>query len=154
MSLPRSFTCHGENSSLRAKDLFGRQVCSVPTAGGPNLHASPRATSVLTVTKCSSRSSPHFTSGPTPRHHPIAPIFEEVGPAWHVISLTLLSNPTFPGYRSCWSRLPSLGGSVATKFDRSRLVDSQNGKMLGPAGPKLAALCSSRRTSAVAGCRI
>jgi hypothetical protein len=30
------------------------------------------------------------------------------------------------------------------KFDRSRLVDSQNGKMLGPAGPKLAALCPSK----------
>ena len=63
-------------------------------------------------------------------------------------------NPTFPGYRSCWSRSSVPGGSAATKFDRSRLVDSQNGKMLGPAGPKLAALCSSRRTSAVVGCGI
>jgi len=31
-------------------------------------------------------------------------------------------------------------GSAATKFNRSRLVDGQNGKMLGPAEPKLAAL--------------
>jgi hypothetical protein len=61
---------------------------------------------------------------------------------------------TFPGYRSCWSRSSVPGGAAATKFDRSRLVDSQNGKMLGPDGPKLAALCSSRRTSAVVGCRI
>jgi hypothetical protein len=62
------------------------------------------------------------------------------------------ANPTFPGYRSCWSRSSVPGGSAATKFDRSRLVDGQNGKMRGPAGPKLAAWCSSRRTSAVFGC--
>jgi hypothetical protein len=37
---------------------------------------------------------------------------------------------------------------------RMSFVDSQNGKMLGPAGPKLAALCLSRRTSAVAACCI
>jgi hypothetical protein len=44
------------------------------------------------------------------------------------------SNPTFPGYRSCWSRSSVPGGSAATKFDRSRLVESQNGKMPAPLG--------------------
>jgi hypothetical protein len=63
-------------------------------------------------------------------------------------------NRHFPDTEVVGRDLPSLGGSAATKFDRSRLVDSQNDKMLGPAGPKLAALCSSRRTSAVVGCRI
>ena len=42
--------------------------------------------------------------------------------------------PTFPGYRSCWSRSSVPGGSAATKIDRSRLVQSQNGKMPAPLG--------------------
>jgi len=45
--------------------------------------------------------------------------------------------------------VPQQRNSIAAGF-----VDSQNGKMLGPAGPKLAALCLSRRTSAVAACCI
>src|SRR5271169_3042511 len=48
-------------------------------------------------------------------------------------------NLHFPDTEVVGRDLPSLGGSAATKFDRSRLADSQNGKMLGPAGPKLAA---------------
>jgi len=64
------------------------------------------------------------------------------------------TKPTFSGFPACWTWSSVAGGSAATKFDRSRLVDSQNGKMLGPTGPKLAALCSSKRTSAVVGCRI
>jgi hypothetical protein len=40
----------------------------------------------------------------------------------------------FPDTEVVGRDLPSLGGSAAMKFDRSRLVDSQNGKMLGPAG--------------------
>src|SRR6266446_7703254 len=40
----------------------------------------------------------------------------------------------FPDTEVVGRDLPSLGGSAATKFDCSRLADSQNGKMLGPAG--------------------
>src|SRR5437899_2838111 len=36
----------------------------------------------------------------------------------------------FPDTAAVGRDLPPLGGSAATKFDRSRLVDSQNGKML------------------------
>jgi hypothetical protein len=54
--------------------------------------------------------------------------------------------PTFKGYLAAPERsvaFSEYGGELqhCTKFDRSRLVGSQNGKMRGPAGPKLAALC-------------
>jgi hypothetical protein len=45
-------------------------------------------------------------------------------------------------------------GSAATKFDRSRPGNSQNGGPFGLAEPKPAALPSSRRTSAAVVCRI
>ena len=63
-------------------------------------------------------------------------------------------NRHFPDTEVVGRDLPSLGVPRQRNSIAAKLVDSQNGKMLGAAGPKLAALCSSRRTSAVVGCRI
>jgi hypothetical protein len=55
----------------------------------------------------------------------------------------------FPDTEVVGRDLPSLGVPWQQNSIAARLVDSQNGKMLGPAGPKRAALCSSGPTSAI-----
>jgi len=54
----------------------------------------------------------------------------------------------------CWGRFSVSARRAATKFDRSRPADGQNGERFGLVAPELAALPSSRRTSAVVVCRI
>jgi hypothetical protein len=50
--------------------------------------------------------------------------------------MALPPKSTFSRFLNRRPRSSVAGRSAATKFDHSRSVDSKNGKMLGPAGPK------------------
>src|SRR6266851_3969918 len=59
------------------------------------------------------------------------------------------NDPRFPGFPVCLVRSSITSRHAARKFDRCRPTDSQNGETLGLPGLELAALPSSRRTSAL-----